>query len=203
MASNTPHAYYQRTSNAGSEVALNDYGSDTYKRGPAAYSPVGRKSNAAAGLNKKWVAIGAVALLIVAGAVVGGVVGSRSASKSSNSNAANAADRGVNNAVVGGTTALSVDANGNPIYPSSTATAAGSTPTVVSNSALSCGTDPYTPSGGSGFTARSDHPRLFAPQYRWDCLPKLIAADPYLATWNETIFVNATRYAAMDPQAYV
>ena len=50
---------------------------------------------------------------------------------------------------------------------------------------------------------RTDHPLLFAPSYKWACLPKLIAADSYMSSWNATIFLNATKFYAMDPTAYV
>jgi len=38
------------------------------------------------------------------------------------------------------------------------------------------------------------HPRLYAPKYKWDALTNgLIAADPYLSYWNETIIGNASK----------
>ena len=35
---------------------------------------------------------------------------------------------------------------------------------------------------------------MIAPSYKWAALPNLIAKDPYLQYWNETIFGNATAY---------
>lgn len=49
---------------------------------------------------------------------------------------------------------------------------------------------------------RPDRPRLIAPQYKWDALPNLIAADPYMKSWNDTIFGNATAYYNADPVRY-
>jgi hypothetical protein len=41
------------------------------------------------------------------------------------------------------------------------------------------------------YHVRNSHPRLFATPERWLRLPDLIARDPYLARWNETIFNKA------------
>lgn len=73
-----------------------------------------------------------------------------------------------------------------------------SSPTTVdstaANSALSCGADPYQFSDPTSLAVRKEHPLLFAPAYKWQCLPKQIAADPYMKYWNDTIFLNATKF---------
>jgi hypothetical protein len=46
------------------------------------------------------------------------------------------------------------------------------------------------------------HPRLIAPKYKWDALTSLIANDPYLASWNATIFANASTNYDAAPQPY-
>jgi len=193
-----------------SEIALHQYPDGLAARTSGGYAPVnynsantlrGGRSAAGGGLlrSKKFWIISAVAVVVVAGAVVGGVVGSQAGDDDSSSGSAR---KGGSNAAVAG---VSMDSNGNPIYASATSTAAGVAPTLSSNADLSCGDDPFTGSGdgNSNFQVRSDHPRLFAPQYRWDCLrTKLIANDAHLQSWNETIFGNATAFAAMDPVAY-
>lgn len=47
-----------------------------------------------------------------------------------------------------------------------------------------------------------DRPRLIAPAYKWAALPRLIAKDPYLAYWNQTIFGNASDYYNRPPVRY-
>lgn len=58
--------------------------------------------------------------------------------------------------------------------------------------------DPDSPSSSSLRT----HPRLIAPAYKWEALSQLIANDAYLASWNATIFANATKDAAADSITY-
>lgn len=36
----------------------------------------------------------------------------------------------------------------------------------------------------------------------WNALPALIEQDPYLASWNASLFINATQYAALPPVIY-
>jgi hypothetical protein len=62
--------------------------------------------------------------------------------------------------------------------------------------------DPFQPSNPSPTSVRSDRPRLIAPAYKWAALPTLIANDPYLKTWNDTIFGNATAYYSLPPVVY-
>lgn len=132
-------------------------------------------------------------------------MGSNAANKShGNSNANNAVKNGAIATDGSGHPLYPLNANSQPIYPTASSTAAGSAPSLGSSSSLSCGSDPFTPSSSNAdtFQVRSDHPRLFAPAYRWSCLPNLIANDPYMAAWNDTIFQNASQFAAMDPQPY-
>lgn len=91
-------------------------------------------------------------------------------------------------------------ANGNPVY---TATASAAAPTATGNLLAACATSTptYTTTPG-GLQVRTDHPRLFADQAKWDCLPSLIEKDAYLRKWNDIILANASRYADMDPVQY-
>jgi hypothetical protein len=73
---------------------------------------------------------------------------------------------------------------------------------VTANSSLSCGDDPYSFSDPTSLAVRAEHPLLFAPSYKWSCLPKLIAADSYMAYWNDTIFTNATAMYELTPTNY-
>jgi len=190
-----------------SEIALHQYPDGLAARTSGGYAPVNYNSSPMRGtrakqglLHKKkfWI-IAAVAVVVIAGAVVGGVVGSQDDSNSSKSGSART---GGSNAAVAVVPGVSIDSNGFPIYSSSVSTAAGVAPTVAATADLSCGSDPFTGSGSNSFNVRSDRPRLMAPQYKWSCLPKLIANDDHLSSWNDTIFGNATRYAAMPPTVY-
>ncbi|KAI0257684.1 chondroitin AC/alginate lyase [Lactifluus subvellereus] len=91
-----------------------------------------------------------------------------------------------------------------PLYPSTTNTAAFSPPTFhPADVAVSWPKDPFTFSSSPSPTSlRTDRPRLIAPKYKWDALPRLIAKDPYLKWWNDTIFGNATAYFSLPPVAY-
>lgn len=82
--------------------------------------------------------------------------------------------------------------------------AAFSTPTFnPSNTAFAWPQDPFSaPSNPSPTSLRSDRPRLIAPAYKWAALPGLIAKDPYLKSWNDTIFGNATTYYSLPPVQY-
>ncbi|GAA5920603.1 hypothetical protein JCM6882_003417, partial [Rhodosporidiobolus microsporus] len=156
-----------------------------------------------------WIVGAIVAIVIILAAVLGGVLGSRAANDddgdSGKSNAAGvsgAADAATRTKGSGGFAVVptATDQFGNPMYPTTTGSARITSPTVLSNSSLSCGDDPVT--GMSLSSPRTDHPMLIAPSYRWECLPKLIAADSYLAYWNDTIFANATKFYDMSPTNY-
>lgn len=158
-----------------------------------------------------WVVGGLVLIAVILGAVLGGVLGSRAANDNKNNNV-NGGNAGSNNngAAAAATRTkgsgneavvpTATDQYGNPMYPTSTGSAKIASPSFVTNSSLSCGSDPDT--GLSLNNVRSSHPRLIAPSYRWSCLPKLIQADSYMSYWNDTVFENATRLAALDPTEY-
>lgn len=78
------------------------------------------------------------------------------------------------------------------------------TPTFVetTDSNIAWPEDPFQPSDPSPTNVRGDHPRLIAPQYKWAALPNLIANDPYLSGWNQTIFGNASVWKDMPPVPY-
>ena len=63
-------------------------------------------------------------------------------------------------------------------------------PTRVLRPRTRWSTDPSPPSN----TSIRDHPRLIAPAYKWTALTTggLIANDPYLKFWNQTIVNNAS-----------
>jgi len=200
---------YYSSPDYASDIALNEYKDHSAAATGSRYQPVqtlspsklgrSRSNKSGAGLfTKRNIIIGSIALLVVVAAVVGGVVGSNASKDDDDKASASGSTR---NAAVAG---VSLDSNGNPIYATTTNTAPGAVPTLsTSNSALQCGPDPYTGGSSSGeFTVRSDHPRLIAPAYKWACLPNQIANDEYLRSWNDTIFANATRFAAMDPTPY-
>jgi len=86
-----------------------------------------------------------------------------------------------------------------------TNTAAFTVPTFIStsNADLSWPQDPFKPSNPSPTQVRSDRPRLIAPSYKWQSLPNLIRNDPYLSSWNATIFLNASQYMSLPPVPYV
>jgi hypothetical protein len=153
-------------------------------------------------------------ILVIAGAVVGGVLGSRkkgSSSSSASSSAASAASASAAaSSAASAKSALGRFATATnseflmPIYPSTTDSAAFGSPTFVSttDSNTAWPTDPFQPSTPDVLKVRTDRPRLIAPAYKWAALPKLIANDPYLQGWNATIFGNATQYKALPPVLY-
>lgn len=82
-----------------------------------------------------------------------------------------------------------------------------SPPSLVENDSLSWGTDSAAPqhqelSSWPLTNIRSEHPRLFAPRYKWQRLPWLIGQDEYLRRWNDTIFEKAEDYINMPPVTY-
>lgn len=74
-------------------------------------------------------------------------------------------------------------------------------PSMGGTEVRNCGADPWT-STNSTDNLRP-HPRIFAAQYEWDCLPSKIANDAYLTLWNATIFQNATAWYSMPPVEYI
>ncbi|KAG6836541.1 hypothetical protein H0H93_006921 [Arthromyces matolae] len=163
-----------------------------------------------------WVKFGVpiLILIVIIAAVVGGVVGSKAHKNNANDTASGAGSS--TQAAAAASSAASVKLSVGryatatnsefmmPIYPSTTNTAAFTSPTFTTskNSALAWPADPFQPSKPSATTVRTDRPRLFAPQYKWQALPALIKADPYLKGWNDTIFGNATAYYSLQPVVY-
>ena len=88
--------------------------------------------------------------------------------------------------------------------PVQTNAAAFTSPTFhpSANAALAWPQDTFQPSNPNTTAVRPDRPRLIAPAYKWQALPELIANDPYLKEWNNTIFGNATAYFSLPPVAY-
>lgn len=85
---------------------------------------------------------------------------------------------------------------------------AKSSKSKTSNAAADCGTDPWTSKGstngkGTGLDIRPDHPRLIAPAYKWNCLPKMIAADSYLSKWHSQIMSDANKAFSASLVTYV
>ncbi|OBZ79350.1 3-ketoacyl-CoA thiolase 5, peroxisomal [Grifola frondosa] len=161
-----------------------------------------------------WVKIGVpVLVIVIVAAVVGGVVGSRahkdSSSTSSTSGAAATGEAAASQAasIKNAIGVFPTATNSEyllPLYPSTTNTAAYTTPTFnpSNNVALAWPQDPFQPSNPSPTSVRTDRPRLIAPSYKWQALPELIQTDPYLKLWNDTIFGNATAYYPLPPVVY-
>jgi hypothetical protein len=154
-----------------------------------------------------------VLIIVIAAAVVGGVIGSRK--KSSSSSAATASQSAASASAAASAAASAKSALGRfatatnsefmmPIYPSTTDTGAFSSPTFVpsTDSTTSWPEDPFKPSNPNVLALRQDRPLLIAPAYKWAALPALIASDPYLQSWNATIFQNASDYKAAPPVVY-
>jgi hypothetical protein len=49
---------------------------------------------------------------------------------------------------------------------------------------------------------RRDHPRLFGSSQKWKALFHTISPDPYLSTWNASVFQKAARLYAQPPANY-
>ncbi|KIJ46453.1 hypothetical protein M422DRAFT_46181 [Sphaerobolus stellatus SS14] len=166
-----------------------------------------------------WLKFGLpILVIIIAAAVVGGVVGSRNKSSKSGSLSSSGASAGSDplgtktpsaSEAVSAKEALGIFPTGTdsyelPIYPSTTNIAALASPTFLgSASKTTWPVDSFAPANPAPTTVRPDHPRLIAPAYKWAALPALIQADPYLAEWNKTIFGNASTWAAADNVKYV
>ncbi|PPQ67101.1 hypothetical protein CVT25_005702 [Psilocybe cyanescens] len=163
-----------------------------------------------------WIKFGVpVLVIVIIAAVVGGVVGSRKSNKNSSSTSGSdnantgdpvaAASSAASVKLALGRFATATDSEFMvPIYPSTTNSAAFTTPTFVgsSNAKIAWPADPFKPSSPNVLTTRPDRPRLIAPAYKWQALPNLIKNDPYLQGWNATIFGNATAYFNLPPVVY-
>jgi len=154
---------------------------------------------------KPWVKFGLplVLLAIILAVILGAVLGTRHSSKDgeavraiSSAGAGSSAGKDTNHVLFSGYNSYGV-----PQYPLSANQLFNTPPAFSSSANLAWGNDPNAPDK-SGSSVRQDHPRLFAPAYKWDRLPALIQADPYLASWNDTIFANATLLYNMDPTNY-
>lgn len=165
-------------------------------------APVKRSNN--------WLKFGVpVAIVIIVGAVLGGVLGSRASNKSSSTGGGSSSGAGS----AAGSSAASLKLEVGrfatatsspylmPIYPSTTNTAVFTTPTF-NPSVKTWPQDTFQPKNPSVLNVRPDRPRLIAPSYKWEALPSLIASDPYLKGWNDTIFGNASDYFSQPPVAY-
>ncbi|KAJ7492779.1 chondroitin AC/alginate lyase [Mycena latifolia] len=152
--------------------------------------------------NKKrtsnWIKFGIpVLLLIIAGGVVGAILATRKKGNSSTAAASASAKLEVGRFATATNSEYMM-----PIYPSTTNTAAFSSPTFVSTDTVAWPSDSFAPSSPDVLTVRPDRPRLVAPAYKWAALPNLIQNDAYLSGWNETIFLNASQYYDLPPVAY-
>ncbi|PWN87670.1 hypothetical protein FA10DRAFT_268997 [Acaromyces ingoldii] len=163
----------------------------------------------------KWVKIGIpVAIIVIAGAVLGGYFGSKASkdSASKGTSAMTGSTSGdktptVSNSILtaaseaakrGGGDDLvfqGTDLYGNPSFKNNAVTAA---PAASGKQIGNCAADTFS---GSTSNLR-DHPRIMTTQGQWDCLADKIANDAYLTVWNATIFDNATAFYKLDPTAY-
>ncbi|KAI0030197.1 chondroitin AC/alginate lyase [Vararia minispora EC-137] len=155
-----------------------------------------------------WIKFGVpIFILVVIGAVLGGVLGSRAARHPTSNSSATAGGAGNDGSPAAASSAISAkNAIGRfptatnsewmmPVYPSTTNAAAFTTPTFNSQQNIAVWpSDSFQPSNPQPTSVRSDRPRIIAPKYKWDALPNLISADPYLKQWNDTIFGNASDY---------
>ncbi|KAJ7069624.1 chondroitin AC/alginate lyase [Mycena amicta] len=160
-----------------------------------------------------WIKFGIpVLVIVIIGAVVGGVVATR---KKKSSSAVSASSSAASASAAASAAASAKEAIGLlatatnslymvPIYPSTTNSVAFSAPTFIASSdtKTSWPEDPFKPSNPDVLTVRPDRPRLIAPAYKWAALPELIANDPYMKYWNDTIFQNASQYRAAPPVVY-
>ncbi|KAH9836964.1 chondroitin AC/alginate lyase [Rhodofomes roseus] len=149
-----------------------------------------------------WVKFGVpIAIIVIVAAVVGGVLGSKAHNNGSASSAAAVTGAAAASSAASAKEDVGVFATGTnslymlPLYPSTTNSAAFSTPTFQAQaSGLSWPTETFTPSSPAPTSVRPDRPRIIAPKYKWDALPTLIQNEPYLKYWNDSIFANATEY---------
>ncbi|KAF8917660.1 chondroitin AC/alginate lyase [Mucidula mucida] len=194
---------------------IHDNGSSPYGAGDPYYSqstgyiaPVPQPKKG----TSNWVKFGIpIAVIVIAGAVVGAILGIRASKSSDDSSSTSGASSSNPSDVVSVKAEVGRFATATnsefmvPVYPSTTNAAAYTVPTFVdtSDSSLAWPSDPWQPANPSVTSLRSEHPRLIAPAYMWEALPTLIKNDPYLTGWNATIFGNASDYYSADPVAYV
>ncbi|KAK2461635.1 hypothetical protein APHAL10511_006098 [Amanita phalloides] len=184
--------------NSGAHQSPYGSGDPYYSESTGYITPRSAKKN---GLSN-WIKFGVpVLVVIIVGAVIGGVLGSKNSNSASSRSSSGGAAGGNNNPGRYATATNSLYLV--PVYPSTTNTAAFTTPTFISNNAqLAWPTDSFQPSSPNVLKTRPDRPRLIAPAYKWQALPNLINSDPYLRGWNDTIFGNATEYLSLSPVQY-
>lgn len=96
--------------------------------------------------------------------------------------------------------AAQTDVNMLPVYATGTGTAGYAAPTNLAAKDDAWPSDPDKPSASSPRA----HPRLIAPQYKWDALKNgLKDKDPYLSFWDTVIMGNASDIVGKDSVAYV
>ncbi|EJF66889.1 hypothetical protein DICSQDRAFT_95739 [Dichomitus squalens LYAD-421 SS1] len=198
MASNYSYNPTYNHSNASNIHQASPYGSGDpyYNESTGFITPAKPKKG-----TSKWVKIGIpVAILVIAAAVVGVVLGIRAHNKSSSASSKSGSSG--SNSASGAQNDIGIFATGTdslymlPLYPSTTNTALYTTPTfnAASKAKATWPSDPFQPASPSATQVRTDRPRLIAPAYKWAALPNMIANDPYLKSWNDTIFSNASTY---------
>ncbi|WVN85424.1 uncharacterized protein L203_100570 [Cryptococcus depauperatus CBS 7841] len=218
------------------QSGYNADGYDKYGGNSGAYPMSSNNPNAAGGpggyggggyqtqkKRKKWPwIIGIIILiLVIVGAVLGGVLGSKSKKDDktkSDPHSGNSSDSNTglpSGVTIGSGAATGTGANGErylavatdgymlPVYQTGTATAGYTSPTTLSDPSPkdSWPSDPKPPSNStSGIRA---HPRL-APGYKWEALTSggLIENNPYFKYWNATIVQNASSTLNNDPTPY-
>ncbi|EIN14048.1 heparinase II/III family protein [Punctularia strigosozonata HHB-11173 SS5] len=157
-----------------------------------------------------WIKFGVpVAILVIIGVVVGVVVGTRhNSSSTSSASSSGGSSPAAASSAVSAKNAIGIFATATdsyyemPLYPSTTNSAAFTSPTFISGSSVSWPSDPFQPADPQPTVVRTDRPRLIAPAYKWQALPDLIANDVYMSYWNESIFNNATQYYSLAPVVY-
>ncbi|PKI82377.1 hypothetical protein MVES1_003341 [Malassezia vespertilionis] len=95
-------------------------------------------------------------------------------------------------------TYMATDVYGNPMFGGNLNLAA---PGADGKQVGDCGADPWKPTNNIN-NVRPQHPRLFAPDHLWQCLPAKINNDAYLTVWNYSIFQNATAWSDQQPVSY-
>jgi len=171
--------------------------SEAYKDEPTVYDLPQKKRTS------KWVKIGLpLAHLVIAGAVVGVLFGMhiiKTGGSGSSSSSSNNGGGGVVNLNDLSYFATGTDSYHQPIYPSMTNTAEFFAPTTTDlPAAAEWPADDFVQANPSFDTLRP-HPRLIAPQYKWNALTTLVTTNAYLKSWHTVIMGNATAFNALPP----
>ncbi|KAF7320126.1 Heparinase ii iii family protein [Mycena kentingensis (nom. inval.)] len=162
-------------------------------------APYGQKKK-----TSKWLKFGlpALILVLIGGGVAAAVILTRKKSDdeaSSSSGSGSSAGSAKNAAILPTATNSQYMI---PIYPSTTNTALYTEPTFSSSKTSLWPDDSFAPSSPNVLSVRPDRPRIIAPAYKWAALPELIANDAYMASWNASIFQNASQYYDLPPVVY-